>query len=231
MGDPKFARSKTQTPAHPWKQARIDEEHALKEKYGLKKTGGMNEIWREKSALRRHRNQAMKLIGRVDTSEGHYAREENNLVNSLCRQGLLAEGARVDDVLQIEVENMLSRRLQSVVYYRGFAPSMRGARNMIVHGHISIGEQRMTVPGYHILKSEEEQLCYSSNSVYNNPDHPFRVEMEQLRLTMVADEEEEAVGGPAPPGPHAATEEFVEQIKKDSAEAPSVEDTVPKEAN
>ena len=25
----------------------------------------------EKSALRRHRNQAMKLIGRVDTSEGH----------------------------------------------------------------------------------------------------------------------------------------------------------------
>jgi small subunit ribosomal protein S4 len=231
MGDPKFARSKTQTPAHPWKQARIDEEHALKEKYGLKKTGGMNEIWREKSALRRHRNQAMKLIGRVDTSEGHYAREENNLVNSLCRQGLLAEGARVDDVLQIEVENMLSRRLQSVVYYRGFAPSMRGARNMIVHGHISIGEQRMTVPGYHILKSEEEQLCYSSNSVYNNPDHPFRVEMEQLRLTMVADEEEEAVGGAAPAGPHAATDEFVEQIKKDSAEAPSVEDTVPKEAN
>ena len=37
MGDPKFARSKTRTPAHPWKQARIDEEHALKEKYGLKK--------------------------------------------------------------------------------------------------------------------------------------------------------------------------------------------------
>ena len=126
---------------------------------------------------------------------------------------------------------MLSRRLQSVVYYRGFAPSMRGARNMIVHGHISIGEQRMTVPGYHILKSEEEQLCYSSNSVYNNPDHPFRVEMEQLRLTMVADEEEEAVGGAAPAGPHAATDEFVEQIKKDSAEAPNVEDTVPKEAN
>ncbi|MBT3357838.1 MAG: 30S ribosomal protein S4 [Euryarchaeota archaeon] len=231
MGDPKFARSKTQTPTHPWKQARIDEEHALKEKYGLKKTGGMNEIWREKSALRRHRNQAMKLIGRVDTSEGHYAREENDLVNSLCRQGLLAEGARVDDVLQIEVENMLSRRLQSVVYYRGFAPSMRGARNMIVHGHISIGEQRMTVPGYHILKSEEEQLCYSSNSVYNNPDHPFRVEMEQLRLTMVADEEEEAVGGASPDGPHAATEEFVEQIKKDSAEAPIVEDTIPKEAS
>ena len=131
MGDPKFARSKTQTPTHPWKQARIDEEHALKEKYGLKKIGGMKEIWREKSALRRHRNQAMKLIGRVDTSEGHFAREKIDLINSLCRKGLLVEGASIDDVLQINVEHMLSRRLQSVVYYRGLAPSMRAARNMI----------------------------------------------------------------------------------------------------
>ena len=226
MGDPKFARSKTQTPTHPWKQARIDEEHALKEKYGLKKIGGMKEIWREKSALRRHRNQAMKLIGRVDTSEGHFAREKIDLINSLCRKGLLVEGASIDDVLQINVEHMLSRRLQSVVYYRGLAPSMRAARNMIVHGHISIGEQRMTVPGYHIKKDAEEILKYSSNSVYNDPNHPFRVEMEKLRLTMVTDEEPEEVGAPK-----AATEDFVEQIKKDAEEAPKIEETIPKEEN
>ena len=226
MGDPKFARSKTQTPTHPWKQARIDEEHAWKEKYGLKKVGGMKEIWREKSSLRRHRNQAMKLIGRVDTSEGHFAREKTDLVNSLCRQGLLVEGASIDDVLQINVEHMLSRRLQSVVYYRGLAPSMRAARNMIVHGHISIGEQKMTVPGYHIRKMEEEELNYSSNSVYNDPNHPFRVEMEKLRLTMVNDEEPEEVGGPK-----AATEDFVDQIKKDAEEAPKIEETIPKEGN
>ena len=226
MGDPKFARSKTQTPTHPWKQARIDEEHALKEKYGLKKIGGMKEIWREKSALRRHRNQAMKLIGRVDTTEGHFAREKTDMINSLCRKGLLPEGASLDDVLQINVEHMLSRRLQSVVYYRGLAPSMRAARNMIVHGHISIGEQRMTVPGYHIKKEEEELLNYSSKSVYNNPDHPFRVEMEKLRLTMVSDEETEEVEEPK-----AATEDFVEQIKKDAEEAPKIEETIPKEEN
>ena len=226
MGDPKFARSKTQTPTHPWKQARIDEEHALKEKYGLKKVGGMKEIWREKSSLRRHRNQAMKLIGRVDTSEGHFAREKTDLVNSLCRQGLLVEGANIDDVLQINVEHMLSRRLQSVVYYRGLAPSMRAARNMIVHGHISIGEQKMTVPGYHIRKHEEENLNCSSNSVYNDPNHPFRLEMDKLRLTMVTDEEPEEVGAPK-----AATEDFVEKIKKDAEEAPKIEETIPKEGN
>ena len=226
MGDPKFARPKTQTPTHPWKQARIEEEHALKAKYGLKKVGGMREIWREKSALRRHRNQAMKLIGRVDTSEGHYAREKDDLVASLTRKGLLSEGSILDSVLQIDVELMLARRLQSQVYYKGLAPSMRAARNMIVHGHISIGEQKMTVPGYHIRKIEEEELNYSSNSVYNDPNHPFRIEMEKLRLTMVNDEEPEEVGGPK-----AATEDFVDQIKKDAEEAPKIEETIPKEGN
>ena len=103
MGHPKFARPKTQTPTHPWKAARIEEEHALKDQFGLKKVGGMREIWREKSALRRHRNQAMKLIGRVDSSEGHYAQEKIDLVESLIRKGLLAEGSSVDDVLQLSL--------------------------------------------------------------------------------------------------------------------------------
>ncbi|MBN55919.1 MAG: 30S ribosomal protein S4 [Euryarchaeota archaeon] len=194
MGEPKFSRPKTQTPTHPWKQARIDEEHALKEKYGLKKVGGMREIWREKSALRRHRNQAMKLIGRVDSSEGHYANEKEQLLGSLYKKGLLQEGADVGDVLEINVEHMLSRRLQSVVYYRGLAPSMRAARNLIVHGHICIGEQRMTVPGYHVLKEEEEQLRYSQNSPFSDPEHSFRKELELRRVSednevQVADED------------------------------------------
>ena len=181
MGEPKFSRPRTQTPTHPWKQARIDEEHDLKERYGLKKVGGMREIWREKSALRRHRNQAMKLIGRVDSTEGHYAKEKEQLLDSLTKKGLLQTGADVGDVLEINVEHMLSRRLQSVVYYKGLAPSMRASRNLIVHGHICIGDQRMTVPGYHVLKEEEDSLQYSENSPFIDPEHPFRKELETLR--------------------------------------------------
>ena len=189
MGEPKFSRSRTQTPTHPWKQARIDEEHDLKERYGLKKVGGMREIWREESALRRHRNQAMKLIGRVDSTEGHYAKEKDQLLNSLTKKGLLQIGADVGDVLEINVEHMLSRRLQSVVYYKGLAPSMRASRNLIVHGHICIGDQRMTVPGYHVLKEEEDSLQYSENSPFVDPEHPFRKELETLRYQ--EDDEEE----------------------------------------
>ena len=189
MGEPKFSRPRTQTPTHPWKQARIDEEHDLKERYGLKKVGGMREIWREKSALRRHRNQAMKLIGRVDSTEGHYAKEKEQLLDSLTKKGLLQTGADVGDVLEINVEHMLSRRLQSVVYYKGLAPSMRAARNLIVHGHICIGDQRMTVPGYHVLKEEEDSLQYSENSPFNDPEHPFRKDLETLRYQEENEEE------------------------------------------
>jgi small subunit ribosomal protein S4 len=191
MGEPKFSRPRTQTPTHPWKQARIDEEHDLKERYGLKKVGGMREIWREKSALRRHRNQAMKLIGRVDSTEGHYAKEKEQLLNSLTKKGLLQSGADVGDVLEINVEHMLSRRLQSVVYYKGLAPSMRAARNLIIHGHICIGDQRMTVPGYHVLKEEEDSLRYSENSPFVDPEHPFRKELETLRYQEESEEDME----------------------------------------
>ncbi|HIG37963.1 MAG TPA: 30S ribosomal protein S4 [Candidatus Poseidoniales archaeon] len=221
MGDPKFARAKIRTPSHPWKQARIDEEHALKEKYGLKKVGGMREIWREKSALRRHRNQAMKLIGKVDTSEGHFAREKTDMIESLLRKGLLPEGAGIDDVLQITAEHMLSRRLQSVVYYRGLAPTMRSSRNLIVHGHISIGDQKMTVPGYHVLKQEEDVIQYSTNSPFADSEHQFRKDMEELRLTLVSDEDEDGVEPVRVVDP-----EFVEQVKRDAAASPSTEDTV-----
>ena len=101
---------------------------------------------------------------------------------------------------------------------------MRSARNLIVHGHISIGDQRMTVPGYHVLRGEEDEIQYSTNSPYADPEHQFRNDMEQLRLTMVSesDEEEEIPE-------RDADAEFVEQIKSDSANAPTVEDTVPEE--
>ena len=225
MGDPKFSRSKTQTPTHPWRQARIDEEHALKEKYGLKKTGGMREIWRERTSLRRYRNQAMKLIGRVDTSEGHFAKEKEQLISSLTRKGLLPEGASVGDVLQIDIDQMLSRRLQSVVYRRGLAPTMRSSRQLIMHGHISIGEQKMTVPGYHILKEEEELLQYNSNSPFIDENSVFRQELERFRVVETEDEREETVEV------REATEEFIEKIKTDSEDAPTIEDTIPEEGS
>ena len=214
MGQPKFSRPKTQTPTHPWKAERIEEEHALKDQYGLKRVGGMKEIWRERSALRRHRQLAMKLIGRVDTSEGHFKREKEEFLGSMQRKGLISEDADLDDVLQISVENMLDRRLQSQVYYKGFAPSMRAARNMIVHGHIVLGNQKMNVPGYHVLRNQEADIAYHPSSNFNDPNHVIRQEMDRRRQTVGGEESAEATQQVR----DAHTdEEFIEQIKADEA--------------
>ena len=214
MGQPKFSRPKTQTPTHPWKAERIEEEHALKDQYGLKRVGGMKEIWRERSALRRHRQLAMKLIGRVDTSEGHFKREKEEFLSSMQRKGLISEDADLDDVLQISVENMLDRRLQSQVYYKGFAPSMRAARNMIVHGHIVLGNQKMNVPGYHVLRNQEADIAYHPSSNFNDPNHVIRQEMDRRRQTVGGEESAEVTQQVR----DAHTdEEFIEQIKADEA--------------
>ena len=215
MGHPKFARPKYDTPTHPWKKARIEEEHALKEQFGLKKTGGMKEIWKAKSKLRRWRQNAMKLIGRVDTSEGHFSREKDDLVESLYRRGLLGDGATLDDILLLTVEHVLSRRLQSQVYYCGLATSMRQARQLVIHGHIGIGDQKMTVPSYIITRDDENLLTYHHTSPLTDNDHPIRKEIEETRAAAEYEEEDK----------ETPSEEFVAGVVEGAEAAPSAEDT------
>ena len=128
-------------------------------------------------------------------------------------------------MLQITVEHMLSRRLQSVVFYKGLAPTMRSSRNLIVHGHIRIGDQRMTVPGYHVLKQEEDVIQYSTNSPFADSEHQFRKDMEELRLTLVADDDD---GGVEPV--RVVDPEFVEKVKRDAAASSDTEDSGPKDS-
>ena len=215
MGHPKFARPKYDTPTHPWKKARIEEEHALKEQFGLKKIGGMKEIWKGKSKLRRWRQNAMKLIGRVDTSEGHFSREKDDLVESLYRRGLLGDGATLDDILLLTVEHVLSRRLQSQVYYCGLATSMRQARQLVIHGHIGIGDQKMTVPSYIITRDDENLLTYHHTSPLTDTDHPIRKEIEETRAAAEYEEEDK----------ETPSEEFVAGVVEGAEAAPSPEDT------
>lgn len=79
----------------------------------------------------------------------------------------------------------------------------------------------MTVPGYKILRSEEEELGYSPGSPYIDPKHAFRKEMEERRMpgSSSSDDQDQP----------DADAEFVEQIKADAESAPTIEDTIPKE--
>jgi len=217
MGQPKFSRPKYDSPAHPWKAARIEEEHAIQANHGLK---NMKEIWKAKSALRRHRNQAMKLIGRVDMTVEHWQREKQDQLQSLYNKGLIGNDASIDDILSLTVEDILNRRLQAQVYYNGLAMSMKQARQLVTHGHISIGEQKVSIPSYPVSRVEEDEIRYSLGSILHNENHSIRQEIEGVRQEAEYGEEEEILK------PEVAKDD-VEVIAEAVAKAPSAEDTIP----
>ena len=214
MGHPKFARPKYDTPPHPWKADRIEEEHAIRDNHGLK---NMTEIWKAKSALRRIRGQAMKLIGRVDTTEGHYSREKDALLVSLNRRGLIASDAILDDILSLSAEDFLNRRLQAQVYYKGLACSMKQARQLVTHGQICIGDQKVTIPSYPVSRDEEEVIRYHPRSKLNDENHIIRQTIMGVRESAEYAEEE------VDP---EATKADAEVVKESAAVAPKAEDTV-----
>ena len=201
MGEPKFSRPKFDTPSHPWKADRIEEEHAIQKNHGLK---NMKEIWKAKSQLRRYRQQAMRLIGNIDTSEGHGKREMQDLLHSLYNKGLIDSNAELGDILSLGNEDMLSRRLQAQVYYKGLACSMKQARQLVTHGQICIGEQKVTIPSYPVSRDEEGDLCYHSSSALNDPNHAIRQAIEGRRE--MAEYSEEGVDPEATP-------EFAEEVR------------------
>ena len=214
MGHPKFSRSRFDTPQHPWKKERIEEENEVRVKFSLK---NMREIWKAKSPLRRHRQQAMKLIGRVDSEDGHFKREREDLLTSLQVKGLIAEDATLDDVLRMSLEDVLNRRLQSITYYKGLASSQKQARQLVSHGHISIDGQKITVPGYNVSRLEEDLIGYYSTSALNDENHKIRQMIEQIRVEGENTEEEV---GELP----EFTEEEIKEIKKAAESAPSADD-------
>jgi small subunit ribosomal protein S4 len=171
MGDPKRCRKKYEPPSHPWKRERIVEEKKLQYKYGLK---NKREIWIAKAILRKIRKQARDLIGRKARGDETAEIQEKRLINRLIKLGLLNEGATLDDVLSLTVEDILERRLQTLVFRKGLARTIWQARQLIVHGHIAIDGKRVTIPSYWVTREEENKIDYAPGSPFRDENHPER---------------------------------------------------------
>ena len=171
MGRPKFSRKKYETPSHPWQEDRIKEENELVKKYGLK---NKREIWKAQTRLKKCRSQARELLAKFETGDAQSKKEGKQLLMSLNRLNILPLNSTLDDVLALNTESILSRRLQTLTYLKGFAGTPTQARQLISHGHISIGEKRVTVPGYLVTKDEESDISYMADSPLNDTMHPAR---------------------------------------------------------
>lgn len=169
MGDPRKIRSRLEGPSHPWQKERIEQEKELVQEYGLK---NKSEIWRQMSNLKGFARQAKRLVAlrREPQSET----EKTQLLTRLNKLGLLSKEAVLEDVLGLTIKDLLELRLQTLVCRKGFAKSMKQARQFIVHGHITINGKKVTAPS-HIVPSEEvSTINFVATSALADAEHPER---------------------------------------------------------
>jgi small subunit ribosomal protein S4 len=168
MGDPKKQRKKYETPRFRWRKDILQEELKLIGQYGLR---NKHELWRHKTTLSTARGIARSLIGKPAEER---TKIENELLTRLKKLGILSETSALDNVLDLSIEDLLERRLQTIVFRKGLTRTIFQARQLITHGHITIGNRRVTVPSYTVAKAEEDQVMYSPQSAIVNEAHPLR---------------------------------------------------------
>jgi small subunit ribosomal protein S4 len=149
LGDPKKARKQYSRPRSPWRADQLAQELYLLGTYGLR---NKRELWKAETQLSSVRKQARTLLAATRVVR---EREEKKLLDSLRKKGLIREEATLDDILSLTVEDMLARRLQSMVFKKGMALSALHARQLIVHGHVAVGNRVITVPGYEVGGTDE----------------------------------------------------------------------------
>jgi small subunit ribosomal protein S4 len=154
MGDPKKSRRTWEGPRHPWRKEVLIEESRLLGLYGLR---NKRELWKAMSIIRYYRHRARALLAAPPEIR---EREERALIERLIKLGLLKEGAKLDNILDLRVDDLLERRLQTVVYRKGLARTIYEARQLIIHGHIAIKGRRIRSPGYLVTVDEEPYVDY-----------------------------------------------------------------------
>jgi small subunit ribosomal protein S4 len=163
MGYPGKNTKQYSSPKRRFEKSRIESERVLAITYGLR---NKREIWRATEVLRKHRSGAREVLAMtsaIGEAPKTIARRDE-LVTTLQRYGLVGPDAAMDNILSLKVEDILERRLQTIVYRKGLARSPKQARQLITHGHIAINGQRVSVPSYMVSIAEEAGVMYYATS-------------------------------------------------------------------
>ena len=163
MGHPKKLKKQYKKPRRTWDKARMEKEAVIVKLYGLK---NKRELRKSESILRNKRESARNLLS-MEAEER--AKKQKELIGSLVRIGVINNNATADDVLSLNVEAFLERRLQTIVWRKNLANTINQARQIIVHGHIAVAGNKLDVPGYLVRKDEETKLNYFGKKIILEP--------------------------------------------------------------
>ena len=152
MGDPRKAKKLYRRPRMIWTTDQLNAELYIMGSYGLR---NKRELWKAQTEVARIRNQARALLA---LSAEARAEKEKRLLNFLNRLGLAKEGATLDDILNLKIEDLLERRLQTIVMKKSGIKSPYQARQLVSHRHVSIGNRKVNIPSYLVRTEEEPQI-------------------------------------------------------------------------
>ena len=201
MGDPKLSRRVWKKPKRPLNYDLMMDELKILGTFGLKTK---RELWKANTELSRLRLQARSLLAlRQEDRE----QKEPILINSLSKIGLVDKNSTLDDVLNLQVADLLSRRLQTIVQRKLYFKTPYQARQAIVHGHIMIGERVVTIPSYTVKIDEEPKIRLTFESQFNQ----------------TLSKPESDLGSPETENLEIETESNVDAEKKSEVEKPAEE--------
>jgi small subunit ribosomal protein S4 len=208
LGDPKYPRRLWRKPKRPFNYELKMEELKTLGTFGLKTK---RELWKARTELSRLRKQARSLLAlRQEVRQ----EKEPILMKSLSKIGLVGDDSTLDDVLNLKVTDLLSRRLQTVVLKKFGFKTPYQARQAVVHGHILIGDRIVNIPSYTVSTEEENNILISPDSSLEN----------LLSKSESVSEELQSVEQPFETKAEAATKpQSVEQPLETKAEAASEE--------
>ncbi len=142
MGLARHQRKKYTSPNHPWQADRIAEEKDIIKEYGFT---NKKQIWKMQSVLRNYRAQAREIVGlRGDRKDLAL----KTLIIKLIKLGLVEKDATADNVLNLQLRDLLERRLQTVVYKMGLSNSVNQSRQFILHKKVTVNGNVITSPSY-----------------------------------------------------------------------------------
>ena len=145
-------RKKFSWPRKLYDKPRILEENKLLIKYGLK---NKKEIWKADAKIKYFRTRAKSLI----TADPE---DQKKFLNKLNKIGLNIEN--VADVLALNKEDLLKRRLPTVLVGKKMANTSKQARQMVVHKRVKINNKTVNIPSY-LIGVDEENLISVKNKV------------------------------------------------------------------
>ena len=135
-------------PRKPFDKARMEEENILMKKYGLK---NKREIWKANFRIDKIREQAKKLI--TASQE-----EQKQFLIKFIKLGLIKKDSQIDDILALSGEDLLKRRLQTIIQKINIASTPKQARQLITHKHVVVGGKVVNIPSYLVSLDEEKAI-------------------------------------------------------------------------